>query len=85
MCLTNIASDKLLHCLCGALIAMLWAEFFPSLSLWAVCFSVLAGLLKELWDLIRKDGTGFELLDLLSTLIGGVLVELIVLIGKLIN
>ena len=73
----NIPHDKLLHFIAGMLITALVAVVFAHFAPLAVTVTVVVGFAKEAYDEYSYGGWDWD--DLLATIVGGVLMELIIL------
>ena len=73
----NVPHDKLLHFIAGMLITALVAVVFARFAPLAVTVAVVAGFAKEAYDEWSYGGWNWE--DLIATVAGGVLMELIIL------
>ena len=60
--------DKILHAFVCAFLVSLMASVL-ALDL-AILITLVIGIAKEAIDAIRKDGTGFDLYDLLADIVG---------------
>ena len=60
--------DKILHAFVCAFLVSLIASIL-TLDL-AILITLLIGVAKEVIDAVRKDGTGFDLYDLLADIVG---------------
>ena len=63
--------DKLLHFLCGMIIALISLIVFKSF-ITAIVLTAWIGAAKEIFDM-RKNDNKFDWLDLLFTIVGGLL------------
>ena len=66
-----IGIDKLLHFLCGMIIALISLIVFKSF-ITAIVLTTWIGAAKEIFDM-RKNDNKFDVLDLLFTIAGGVI------------
>lgn len=60
--------DKILHAFVSAFLVSLIASIL-TLDL-AILITLVIGVAKETIDAVRKDGTGFDLYDLLADIVG---------------
>ena len=74
----SIPRDKLLHFIAGMLITALVAVVFARFAPLAVTVAVVAGFAKEAYDEYSYGGWDWK--DLLATIVGGVLMELIIML-----
>lgn len=73
--LGTIASDKLLHFICGMIAAALIAPF-RILAPYAFIMGVMAGIGKELYD--KKKGGKIDWHDMAATVIGALVLQIFV-------
>lgn len=74
--LGHIAVDKLLHFICGMLVASFFVIVVPPTASLAVVFSIVIGTLKELFDhFVYKSWCWY---DLLATALGGLSIQIMV-------
>ena len=78
--LGSIPSDKMLHFIAGMLITALVAVIVPRLSPIAMAVAVIAGFAKEVRDEITYGG--FDWYDLLATVLGGVVMQVLIFLIK---
>lgn len=67
----KIGVDKLLHFLCGMIIALISLIVFKSF-ITAIILTTWIGAAKEIFDM-RKNDNKFDVLDLIFTIVGGLL------------
>ena len=67
----KIGVDKLLHFLCGMIIALISLIIFKSF-ITAIVLTAWIGAAKEIFDM-RKNDNKFDVLDLIFTIVGGLL------------
>ena len=72
----SIAVDKLLHFICGMLIAAFFVIVVPPTASFAVVFAIVIGALKELFDHYVYKGWCWY--DLLATALGGLVIQIMV-------
>jgi hypothetical protein len=77
--LGSIPSDKMLHFIVGMLITAIVAVIVPRFAPIAMTVAVVAGFAKELRDEIAYGG--FDWKDLLSTILGGVVMQVFIWIA----
>ena len=78
--LGSIPSDKMLHFIVGMLITAIAAVIVPRFAPIAMTVAVVAGFAKELRDEIAYGG--FDWKDLLATVIGGVVMQVLIFLIK---
>lgn len=78
--LGSIPSDKMLHFIVGMLITAIVAVIVPRFTPIAMSVAVVAGFAKELRDEIAYGG--FDWKDLLATVIGGVVMQVLIFLIK---
>lgn len=71
-----IPSDKILHFIAGLMIVAVTAIVFPCAANYAVVSAVIAGFFKEAID--EFDYGGWSWWDLVATVIGGVVMQIII-------
>lgn len=67
----TVPVDKQLHFFVGIIIAT-WVLICTNNTAYALGATFIVGIGKELWDQYSIKGSGFDLWDLLATMIGGV-------------
>ena len=78
--LGSIPSDKMLHFIVGMLITAIVAVLVPRFTPIAMTVAVVAGFAKELRDEITYGG--FDWKDLLATVLGGVVMQVLIFLIK---
>ena len=74
--LGSIANDKLLHFICGMLVASFFVIVVPPTASFAFVFAIFIGALKELFDhYVYKSWCWY---DLLATVLGGLIIQIMV-------
>ena len=74
--ITSVPHDKLLHFIAGMLITALFAVVFARFAPFAVTVAIVAGFAKEAYDEWSYGGWDWD--DLLATIVGGVVMQIIV-------
>lgn len=74
--LGTIPSDKMLHFIAGLMIVAVTAIVFPCAANYAVVSAIIAGFFKEAID--EFDYGGWSWRDILATVIGGVVMQIII-------
>ncbi len=74
--LGNIPADKALHFIAGMLIVAVMTTLYPAIADYAFLASVLAGFIKEVYDLFT-DGH-FDFVDFAATLLGGLVIQVLI-------
>lgn len=78
--LNKIRRDRLYHFICG----LIFAAFFCivlKMGFWCFWPVIIIGFIKEFIDNF-KEGGEFDWIDLLATVIGGLVIAIFALIGK---
>ena len=76
--LCAIPSDKMLHFIAGLMIVAVTAIIFPCAANYAVVSAIIAGFFKEAID--KFDYGGWSWRDIAATVIGGVVMQIIILV-----
>lgn len=71
-----ISTDKMLHFLAGMSIVGVSSTCMPGIANWAFVAAIIAGVAKEIYDEVSYGG--FDLIDLLSTTVGGATMQVLV-------
>lgn len=77
----NIAKDKLLHFIAGALCSAFVAFVVPTGRWWCVAGAIVAGIGKEVVDQLRYRG--FDWRDIVATFAGGVVIQILAILSLL--
>jgi hypothetical protein len=72
----NISPDKALHFIAGMLVVAFVATIIPCIDNCAIIFAIIAGISKEIRDELVYGG--FDWQDLVATISGGLVVQLII-------
>ena len=78
--LGSIPSDKMLHFIVGMLITAIAAVIVPRFAPIAMTVAVVAGFAKEIRDEIAYGGFDWD--DLLATVLGGVVMQVLIFLIK---
>lgn len=77
----SIAQDKVLHVLGGAIVGAAVTIWWSTLGWLAVFAAAAIGALKEAFDTVCEGGTGWDWKDFIAACGGGMLIEIIWIIG----
>lgn len=75
----NIPPDKALHFIAGLLVVAFVATIIPCIDNRAIIFAIIAGIGKEIRDELVYGG--FDWQDLVATVLGGVVMQVLVWIA----